>query len=279
MSLKKRLTTIEESLAPKKQILGWIEDLQQFKSFTDYLADLVELPLSAMPRVELPNKVAEVVRKNLERRGIQKESITRAILLAQKNSYLLVALVLLINETLSTESERNFLSIELLAEQRSRMARESKKSFDPEGWEWWRRILIVNLLRMLRLKIAIAAISRKYYDGHPIAFHEQEAELDENIRKAELLAGLYNVRRKWSPSLHAIDLAAVRRDIEQQVPALVRELVDLAKAEMYIAFGENHVARRTVQAHLVAWVDRQSSAQHPPDDYLASTPPAASQHR
>jgi hypothetical protein len=254
MTLRRRVAKIETSLTPKQAVLEWVEKAQEFASFADYLADLAEAPWFASPRVEVPNRVGAAVLNVLKEKGAKEEAVARAVLQAQKRTHFLVALVVQVNVKVFSESYKNFLSVELLAEQRARMGEQFDRygSFDPEEWEWWRRILLANLSRMLRQQAAIAAISTKYYSGHRILFEEQKAELDGCIEKADLLARVYNARKGWLPCWTAMDLAALRRDVETRVPATMRELVDSTKSEILLDFGKPRAAWGIIQAHVLS---------------------------
>jgi len=261
MTLKSRVANIEASLTPKQAVLEWLEEAREFASFAAYLTSLANASLFEAPRVRMAKRVEESTLRISKANGANKEAAARAVLEAQKQSDFLVRLVLCVNERLLSESERNVPSVELLVEQRARMAEQFDKHrvFESEGWEWWRKILLLNLVRMLRLQAVIAAICTKYYDGHRISFGEKQAELDGCIEKTELLAAVYNSRKESFPSWEAIDLASLRRDVKSQVPRAMRELVDLARAQMHAAFGEPEVAHRLVQAHVLSSEDWRPS--------------------
>ncbi len=268
MTLAERVAKIEISLTPKQAVLLWLTEAQQVAGFRDWIAKNAETLCDAHPRAVIATKVANAVWDALCRKGVSLEAIKRAQLQARKQTDFLVTLALNVNQGRLAESEKDYLIMLSVSGQRLSMMERVVEhvSIDSEEWDAWRTMLIATLERLWGQQAAIAAISTEYYDDHQVLFANEAAELNNCIEVVKCSVRVYNTGKGVVPSWKAIDLAALRRSIEPQVRAAVRELVDRAKAEMLLAFGEVEAARRIAQAHLVAYADRQSSARvpHPP---------------
>jgi hypothetical protein len=62
-----------------------------------------------------------------------------------------------------------------------------KDKCEPEDWDLWRASLEGMLISMFILRDTVAAISVKYYGGHPLLFAEDKEKLNGQIAYLEAL--------------------------------------------------------------------------------------------
>jgi hypothetical protein len=232
MTLAGRLERIETRLTPKQAVLYWLKEAQEdYENFDDYLAELATQPSSAAPWIKIPHNVAKAVRDSLRYRKCDDE-IARIALRAKRRTHFLVVVPFRLNGELSVNATQDWLSVQLLQEQRVRMAEQYREhgGFDREEWEWWQKTLLALLRRLWRLKATIEAVSLRYYHGSGILFGGQERDLNECIARAECLAQVYNVNTRQGITLPAVNLAAHRRSAEREVPDAVCKLVSEVRA-------------------------------------------------
>ena len=107
------------------------------------------------------------------------------------------------------------------------------------GWSDRARSFIAELYLT---HAAIAQVSQRYFDGHPILFSDRQQELDRLIKGMENLIDLHN--KTLAPLLphHGIDLEAIKRAIQPHVMAKGTYFVDRAKAETLFQFDEQDAA-------------------------------------
>jgi hypothetical protein len=89
---------------------------------------------------------------------------------------------------------------------------------------------------------AIARVSQRYFDGHPVLFSDRQEELDRLIKGMEDIVDLYN--RTLAPLLsrHSIDLESIKQAILPHVMVKATYFVDHARAETLFQFGEQNAA-------------------------------------
>jgi len=222
MTLARRLEKIETRLTPKQAVLLWWKEQQEnFKDFEDCQTGARSAAL-----VRIADNVAKAVRESLKYKK-EEDEIARIELGARKQTSFLSALLVTLNALVSMNAKKDWLSLQLLQEQRLRMAKlcKERRVFDREEWNHWRKTLIAILRRMWKLKATIEAVSLRYYNGCQILFHIQKTELDENIASAKSLAQLYNISKPREGSLPGINLAAHWTSAEQEVPEAVSKLL------------------------------------------------------
>jgi hypothetical protein len=222
MTLAGRLEKIETRLTPKQAVLLWLKEQQEnFEDFADYQTGSRSAAL-----VRIADNVAKAVRESLKYKR-KKEEIARIELGARRQTSFLFTLPVVLNAQVSTNASKDWLLLQLLQEQRLRMAKPYKEDgvFDREEWNHWRKTLLAVLRRMWRLKATIEAVNLRYFNGCQILFDRQKTDLDENIASAECLAQVYSMTKPQGGTLPAISLAAQRRSAEHQVPDAVSELL------------------------------------------------------
>src|SRR5207237_7066106 len=107
----------------------------------------------------------------------------------------------------------------------------------------------------------VTLLGERYYAQSPL-MPEQEETLDWIVQQDELLVEMFNDHLEWEmmvrqsarkrkPALpKPIDIAAVKRAAQPSVQALVRELVDMARAEACEMMGEKSRALAFTERHL-----------------------------
>jgi hypothetical protein len=78
---------------------------------------------------------------------------------------------------------------------------------------------------------AIAQISRRYFDGHPVLYSDRQEGLDRLMGGVEDLIDLYN--RTLAPLVprHRVDLDSIKQAMQPHVTTKATYYVDRAKAE------------------------------------------------
>jgi len=243
MNLERRLQKIETSLSPQQATMLWLDEAQRFPSYREYLQDMAREPITEAPREKVPRQAAEAMRYRVMFEPWPTETKTKVVSEAREQTDFLVVLVFIINNQVLDQLDRSVLLLWALWEQRSRMSQQGRhlKLSSRAEWTFWRQMLVAHLSQLRVLKAAIAALGATRFNGQCVVFTKQAAELDGQIEETELLAKLYNKIHRAVPSWTAVNLGGAPDPDETR--ALVRELEDLARAEVLIASGEGHAAR------------------------------------
>jgi len=113
------------------------------------------------------------------------------------------------------------------------------------------------LARLLLLREAIAAISKKYFDGRPVLVAGAERSLNERIQELQSLA--LAGKKSQPPSSAAVDLAALESSISDQVVPAVEALVVRTEADVLERLGQWEAAYKLRRQHATSVAERRIS--------------------
>jgi len=109
---------------------------------------------------------------------------------------------------------------------------------------------------MWRLQQTIMAISDRYFDHHPILFHEHASELNDQIQELEQLTKLYNSLKGKLPVWTEIDITTLACSVREQATEKVAESVAIAKSRTLQDYGEGEAAWKIVLPHMLAQFEK-----------------------
>jgi hypothetical protein len=89
---------------------------------------------------------------------------------------------------------------------------------------------------------AIAQVSQRYFDGHPILFSDRQEGLDRLIEEIENLNDMHNKTLATLLPRHGIDPEATKRALQPHVMAKATSFVDRARAETLVQCDEQDAA-------------------------------------
>ncbi len=237
MSIAKRLIKIETSLTPTEAVLLWLQEGQ------DNLDPRYDFLTHDQPQERIPQNVMAAVQEDCKKEALPPDMIKRSAIEAWEQTAFLVALVIechgFIIKVLRSEALHLFLK------------RAEMMFFQVDTVRWTgpeteplRNLLVEVIGKTWRGRSVVAEISRKYYDGHLVLDRPTQNALTGRINDVAESFRTYKAFEKL-PSWKPIDLAALHRSNEEQVPGIVEALVAsadvTARRGAELAFG---VARR-----------------------------------
>jgi hypothetical protein len=248
----KRLQRIETSLTPKQAVLLWLKGMLESDNVS-YLEKLFAAPRNEGTRSRMSQAVGEAVRKSLIQQRTTPELMERIVRDAQKQADVLVILIRDLHNRVHVECTVNAPYIALLYDKLRLLLVQHvhQGEFEPEAWDLWRAVLMKRLTTMCQLRDAIAAISARYYDGHPVLFVNDDSNLNRQIASLEHLTELYNELENGLPVWIAINFDAGSFSMREQLSAVVAEYVAMAESITLEDFGEHQAARDVVDRYVI----------------------------
>lgn len=256
-SAQRRLDKVEASLTPKQQVLCWLDRMVGFGARDGYLEWLSSQPVSEMPRVKLPEVVADAVRGAL--RGEPDVEIDRAVQDAVRDVLFLTKLAFDL-DALVEEKCREFdlraalcaRGLQLLLVQEALGRRGTGAVALPGGAGRVREVrdqVEALLEEACEARHAVGAVAERYFDGHPVAFPKGAHRLDMACETGETIVAEYNrVAARQTADGLAVDVDAVKRAAAARAVETTRRMANLAWADAQWEVGRVESAARLMRA-------------------------------
>lgn len=268
---ERRIKALEEALEPDEFFAKLAEDLERFDTFERYLEFLLNGSFEREVAALIPNLKFQIRKSN----GCKDYDLTPAHLRhAISHWYFVGNLTVGLNSDtteLIQHIEGRLESTEVIFQFKDmlRVSNPSVRWTDAIDLGKFsallvkeRRNIVSNLSRLRASCLACESLSSKYGQGHKLLHKALVVEIDKLYERNEECANLYGrllremlsspvpPETAWPPDLCEIALDAIEQLATNQSEMIVRRLIDLAQAEMLIAFDENQKAREILEPYL-----------------------------
>jgi hypothetical protein len=184
-SSKRRLDKLQVSLTPKQAILLWMEEAHQYDTMEQYARSLKGGPNSAWPLATLPEQVAV---------GVQQ---------AVRDVLFLFHLHQQVNRKLIEKQEAFLFRLRWLRAELGRLCYQKKVGqASPSGIPTgvpkhqdltrWQKEAELFLGELQGLRLAVMAISKRYFGGHDLLFPALTEGLSHLVKAMEVLVEMFN---------------------------------------------------------------------------------------
>ena len=269
MSVAKRLTRIETLLTPQQAVLLWLTEVRPLDLDT-FLEKLKRYSEHEDPMHKIPEMMAEAARASCNKQIMTPAEAMYAEFQVRKQAAFLLMLVINLHIAVLEECtlglwlilidnlRRGLLQLreegecppslmtKITAMAELAAAINEECLGDKSVWD--------ALARLLLLQEAIAAISKKYFDGRPVLVAGARTLLDESIEKLRSLA-----LAKQSQPQFTVAVAALESTIRDQVVHAVEALVVGTEAEVLERLGQWGAAWKRRRQHATAVAERRIS--------------------
>jgi hypothetical protein len=178
-SCKRRLDKLQVSLTPKQPILRWMGEAHQHDTMEQYVRALKGEPDSAWPMATLPKQVAAAVKQALK--GQPREEVSRGVRQAVRDVVFLFHLHQQVNRKLMEKQEAFLFRLRWLRAELGRLHYQKMAGqASPSGIRTriprrqevtrWHEETELFLEELHGLRLAVMAISKRYFDGHELLF-------------------------------------------------------------------------------------------------------------
>jgi len=265
----RRLNQVEEILTPKQRVFQWLGHAQEFESAEGYCLKMFRWPVSEWPGEKLTKAAAAAARERLK--GYPREVVETAARDAVRDVLFLLGLVGEMNafvadkfSVFETQAGLCARGLQLAAVLRGPAPKAgSGPACCGPSWQDVRREIIAFATQVSATLQAVALISRKFFDGHPILFTRTDGYLSKSQRTAETLVETYNEAVADTPpqvskgkrgtvkagadSPEAIEENEFQGTSLAAMASIVREKVTEAKARAAWQIGETELATQVLK--------------------------------
>jgi hypothetical protein len=200
-SSKRRLDKLQVSLTPKQAILLWMEEAHQYDTMEQYARSLKGGPNSAWPLATLPEQVAVGVQQALK--GQAREGVSRGMRQAVRDVLFLFHLHQQVNRKLIEKQEAFLFRLRWLRAELGRLCYQKKVGqASPSGIPTgvpkhqdltrWQKEAELFLGELQGLRLAVMAISKRYFGGHDLLFPALTEGLSHLVKAMEVLVEMFN---------------------------------------------------------------------------------------
>jgi hypothetical protein len=257
-SSQRRLDKVEATLAPQQVVLLWMQQAHQFPSMYEYVRSLKGGPESAFPLYLLPDQVERAMKNQMK--GRPRQEIVRAMRSAVRDTLFLFHLHQQVNHKLMEKQEAFLFRLRWLRAELGRLRYQKMAcQASPSGIRTrvprrqdltrWQEEVERFLEELHCLRLAVLAISKRYFGKHDLLFPALTESLNYVLKAMEVLAEMFN--EDLAPAKRArVDVVAmgVRAGIVGGVQ--MEFLVDMARAEALDAMGDNRAAVAIIERHI-----------------------------
>ena len=242
MGSSQRLHKIETTVTPRQAALLWINEAHAHPNLEDYAKWLSESSAARSPFRFVENAI-DAFEKSADQQ--KPEDQQKVATQARQEYVFLYNLFLNINTHVMKTVREKSLWVQLLLE-RLGTIKLGLDEVDLEEVSYWKKLFFGFYGETYVETRSFEILKQKYYPGHEILFSDLALKMESLERVAKILLESFNVFCDGRKDISPIDLRVFESQLQPHLDQKVKNMADLAKAEVLVRWG-----RRSEGAALV----------------------------
>jgi hypothetical protein len=251
MGSSQRLHKIETTVTPRQAALLWINEAHAHSNMEDYVKWLSENPAAKSPNRFVENAI-DAFEKSADNQ--KPEDQQKVVTQARQEYVFLYHLFLNINSHVMKTVREKSLWVQLLLERLGTL-KSGLDEVDLEEVSNWKKLFFGFYGETYVETRAFKVLNQKYYPGHEILFSDLTLKMESLERVAKILLESFNVFCNGREDLTPIDLSAFENQLQPHLDQKVKDMADLAKAEVLVTWGRREAGASLIKKQVLDCID------------------------